>query len=156
FRTGTNSCGSCHRVQGRGSWVGPDLSTIGTKYGKDELLRSILSPSTAIGYNFRTQVVSLKDGRILNGLAVEDSPQKLVLKRAEGERVAVRPSEIEERSISENSLMPDGLAQTMTDQDLFDLLVYLTTLREPVSIVGQYTAIPAPAGVADPRSFEAK
>ena len=52
--TGTNSCGGCHRVQGQGQWVGPDLSTIGTKYGKDELLRSILNPSAAIGYNYRT------------------------------------------------------------------------------------------------------
>ena len=58
FRTGTNSCGSCHRVQGQGQWIGPDLSTIGTKYGKDELLRSILNPSEAVGYSFRAQVVA--------------------------------------------------------------------------------------------------
>ena len=52
FRAGLNSCAGCHRVRGQGQWVGPDLSTIGTKYGKDELLRSILNPSAAIGYNY--------------------------------------------------------------------------------------------------------
>ena len=46
------------RARARGQWVGPDLSTIGTKYGKDELLRSILNPSAAIGYNYQTAVVA--------------------------------------------------------------------------------------------------
>ena len=58
FRVGLNSCASCHRVRGQGQWVGPDLSTIGTKYGKDELLRSILNPSAAIGYNYRALVLA--------------------------------------------------------------------------------------------------
>ena len=82
---GVRSCGACHRVQGRGEWVGPDLSTIGTKYGKDELLRSILNPSAAIGYNFRALIVALNDGRVLTGLAVEDGADRLVLKTAEGQ-----------------------------------------------------------------------
>ena len=50
-------------------------------------------------------------------------------------------SSIEERRTSDVSLMPEGLAQTMTDQELVDLLAYLTTLKQPVSIVGQYQAI---------------
>ena len=50
-------------------------------------------------------------------------------------------SSIEERRTSDVSLMPEGLAQTMTDQELIDLLAYLTTLKQPVSIVGQYQAI---------------
>ena len=104
FRNGANpkasgalvSCGGCHRVQGQGQWVGPDLSTIGTKYGKDELLRSVLNPSEAVGFSFRTQSVALCDGRVLTGLAVEDGPDRLVLKTAEGQRVQIRPAEIEE------------------------------------------------------------
>src|SRR5690606_18955632 len=59
---GETQCADCHRVQGRGQWVGPDLSTVGTKYGRDGLLTSILSPSAAIGYNFRSYVVALADG----------------------------------------------------------------------------------------------
>ena len=50
-------------------------------------------------------------------------------------------SSIEERRTSDVSLMPEGLAQTMTDQELINLLAYLTTLKQPVSIVGQYQAI---------------
>jgi putative heme-binding domain-containing protein len=141
FRAGTNSCGGCHRVQGRGQWVGPDLSTIGVKSGRDELVRSILNPSAAIGTNFRSLVVALNDGRILTGLPVEESSDRLVLKTAAGERNTIRPGSIEDRRTSDVSLMPEGLAQTMTEHELVDLLAYLTTLRQPVSIIGQYHVI---------------
>jgi putative membrane-bound dehydrogenase-like protein len=138
FRAGTNSCGSCHRVQGRGQWIGPDLSTIGVKYGRDELIRSILSPSAAIGYNFRSVVVALADGRVVTGLPVEETAEKLVLKTAAGERVAIPTGSIEDRRTSDVSLMPDGLAQAMTETELVDLIAYLHTLRQPVAIAGQY------------------
>ena len=151
FRAGANACGSCHRVQGNGQWIGPDLSTIGVKYGKDELIRSILSPSSAIGYSFRSLVLALADGRVLTGLPVEETADQLVLKTAEGQRVTVPIRSIEERRTSDTSLMPEGLAQTMTDQEIVDLLAYLSTLKQPVSIVGQYQAI-GPVHEPDGRS----
>ena len=141
FREASNACGACHRVQGRGRWVGPDLSTIGTKYGKAELLNSILNPSAAIGFSFRSMVVALSDGRVVTGLPVEDTPERLVLKTADGERLTIRPGDIEDRRTSDVSLMPENLAQTMSDGDLVDLLAYLGTLKQPVSIVGQYHAV---------------
>jgi len=140
-RTGGVACGSCHRVQGQGRWVGPDLSTIGTKYGKEELIRSILYPSAAIGYNAKTHVLALADGRVLSGLVVEESPDRIILKTAEGKRETVAPKEVEDHKISEVSLMPEGLAETMTDREFVDLVAYLATLRKPVSIVGQYQAL---------------
>ncbi len=136
-----NACGTCHRVQGRGQWVGPDLSTIGSKYGKGELLRSILSPSEAIGYNYRTAVLAMADGRVLTGLAVEDTPDRIVLKTADGQRLIVRPGDVDERKTADVSLMPEGLAEAMTDQDIADMLAFLATLKQPVSIVGEYQAV---------------
>jgi putative membrane-bound dehydrogenase-like protein len=157
FRTGLNACASCHRVRGKGEWVGPDLSTIGTKYGKDELLRSILNPSAAIALSYRAQVIALADGRVMTGLAVEDTPDRLVLKTADGQRLSFRPGEIEDRRTSDVSLMPEGLAQTMSEQEVVDLLAFLSELREPVSIAGQYHVIgplPEPKGepTLDPRA----
>ena len=67
---------------------------------------------------------------------MEDTPDRLIFKTAEGQRVDLQPSSIEDRRTSDVSLMPEGLAQTMTDQEFVDLLAYLTTLRQPVSIVG--------------------
>jgi putative heme-binding domain-containing protein len=136
-------------VQGRGQWVGPDLSTIGVKYGRDELIRSILSPSTAIGYNFRSVVVALADGRVITGLPIEETADRLVLKTAVGERVAIPTGSIEERRTSDVSLMPDGLAQTLTDHELVDLIAYLSTLRQPVAIAGQFHVL-GPIVESDP------
>lgn len=156
FLTAQNSCASCHRVQGQGQWVGPDLSTIGTKYGKDELLRSILSPSAAIGYNYRALSLALTDGRVITGLPVEDTSERLVVKTADGRRIILRPGDIEDRKTSDVSLMPEGLAQTMSEGELVDLLAYLTTLREPVSIVGQYQVIGPLDERGSERSFDPK
>ena len=141
FRSGTNSCAGCHRVQGRGQWIGPDLSTIGVKYGRDEMIRSILSPSDSIGVSYRSLVAALADGRVITGLPVEDTPERLVIKTADGQRVSVEPRSVENRRSSDISLMPEGLPQTMTTQEVVDLLTYLTTLRLGVSIVGEYHAI---------------
>ena len=137
FKAGATACGTCHRVQGQGQWVGPDLSTIGVKYDKKELLSNILSPSAAISYNYRTAVLALKDGQVVTGLPVEESADRIVLKTAEGKRITVRPAEVEARKVGEVSLMPEGLAQALGEQDLVDLLAYLGTLKQPVSIVGR-------------------
>jgi putative membrane-bound dehydrogenase-like protein len=149
YRTGATACAACHRVQGQGQWVGPDLSTIGTKYGKDELLRSILNPSAAIGYNFKSNVLALADGRVVTGLVVEEAPDRVVIKLADGKRETIRPRDIEDRKTSDVSLMPEGLAETMTDGDLVDLIAFLGTLREPVSIVGQFQAL-GPVDASEP------
>ena len=139
--SGAVACGACHRVQGQGQWVGPDLSTIGTKYGKEELIRSILYPSAAIGYNNKTHVLATVDGRVLTGLIVEESPDRIILKTADGKRETVPTREVEDHKISEVSLMPEGLAGFLSDGEFSDLVAYLTTLRQPVSIVGQYQAL---------------
>jgi putative heme-binding domain-containing protein len=133
---GKTACASCHRVQGQGQWIGPDLSTIGTKYGKAELLNSILNPSAAISYTFRSQVVATNDGRVVTGLPVEETPQSLVLKTAEGERITVDKNAIDERRDSDISLMPEGLIENLSEDELVDLLAYLSTLTKPVSVVG--------------------
>jgi putative membrane-bound dehydrogenase-like protein len=140
FRDGTGACAGCHRVRGRGQWIGPDLSTIGVKYGRAELIHSILSPNSAIGAGFRSVVAALSDGRVVVGLPVEESTDRLVLKTAEGERVRLERRLIAECATSDVSLMPEGLAQTMTEQEFIDLLAYLGTLRQPASILGQYWA----------------
>ena len=140
-REAANSCAGCHRVAGKGRWVGPDLSTIGVKYGREELLQSILNPSAAIGYNFRPYVLAMKDGRVLTGLPIEESSSSITLKTVEGKTIRLNRSEIEETGISTVSLMPEGLAQTMTDTQLVDLLAYMTTLKRPSSVVGQFQVL---------------
>jgi putative membrane-bound dehydrogenase-like protein len=154
FRKGetTAACGSCHRVQGRGQWIGPDLSTIGTKYGKDGLLESILNPSGAVGYNYLTQIVELNDGRLLDGLMAEETSDRLALKNAQGERFEINKSDIKDRRSGTQSLMPDGLAQAMSEQDLVDVLAYLASLNRPVATAAEYHVL-GPVPVASANDF---
>jgi putative membrane-bound dehydrogenase-like protein len=138
FRERSDACIRCHRVRGLGNWVGPDLSSIGVKYGKDALLDAILNPSASISFGYQTCVVATTDGRVLTGLIAKQSPEELVLKTAEGQRIAIASADVEERKELNKSVMPDGLAETMTAAELVDLLAYLETLRQPVSTFGQY------------------
>jgi len=133
FRTTADApaCSACHRAQGRGLPVGPDLSTIGTKLGKDGLLEAILNPSGAVAFAYQSTVFVLADGRVIDGIVVEESPTALVLRDARAERLTVATADVLERRASTTSLMPDGLTRSMTAADLVDLLAYLETLRLP-------------------------
>jgi putative membrane-bound dehydrogenase-like protein len=135
------ACSRCHRVQGEGSWVGPDLSSIGIKYGKKELLYHILNPSGAINYNFVSHMIVLDDGRILSGLIVGRDDSKLVLKTANGDRQEIPIDQIDEQQALNVSLMPADLVAKLTEENLADLLEYLSTLRKPVSTANEYYVI---------------
>jgi hypothetical protein len=74
-------------------------------------------------------------------LAVEDTPEKLVLKTVDGQRSSIEPRLIEDRRMSDVSLMPEGLAQSMTTQEVVDLIAYLSSLHQPVSIIGEYQVV---------------
>ncbi len=150
YRDRSDACGRCHRVQGTGNWVGPDLSSVGTKYGKSELLYHILNPSGAINYNYVTYTLALADGRVLTGLITAEETDRLVLKTATGERLVIPSDEIEMKRAQNISIMPENLVETLTEQDLADLIAYLATLRQPVSSLGEYYVLgPLSAGSYD-------
>ncbi len=132
-------CSLCHRVQGRGNSIGPDLSTIGVKFGKGELLESILNPSGAISYNFQTEIFQMEDGRTFYGLIASETTSQVILKTAQKEQLVLEKSEIEERQPGSISIMPEGLAQTTTEQELIDLLAFMTTLRKPTISILNYS-----------------
>ena len=149
-RDPNNACSRCHRVQGAGSWVGPDLSSIGTKYGKRELLYHILNPSGAINFNFVSYAIATNDGRVLSGLVTSEDAGQVVIKTAQGERLVIPADEIEEKRAQNVSIMPDNLVDTISEQDLADLVSFLASLRQPVSTVGQYYLLgPVAAGTYD-------
>ncbi|MEK7794868.1 MAG: PVC-type heme-binding CxxCH protein, partial [Candidatus Hydrogenedentota bacterium] len=122
-------CYTCHRVQGQGKQVGPDLSTIGQKYGRQGLLESILNPNAAIGHEYQVTMVETKNGDVAAGFVRNDSDSALDLMDSAGETQHIAPGDIVNRWISEASLMPTGLASGMTAQELVDLVTWLETLR---------------------------
>jgi putative membrane-bound dehydrogenase-like protein len=126
-RTG---CGRCHRIQGQGGEVGPDLAGIGTKYGRPSLIEAVLYPSRQIAEGYAQTQVRLQDGRVVAGLVRSESEEELVLVDSEEKPNRLRKSEIAARRLSERSLMPDGLQAALSLQDFADLISFLESLQD--------------------------
>ncbi len=124
------TCANCHIVNGEGKDVGPDLSEIGKKLGREAILEAILYPSAAISHNYETWVVETKSGGQETGLLVSDAADAVTLKAADGLLRTVKRDDIERLRKSPVSLMPADLHKVLTAQDIADMLDYLQTLRE--------------------------
>ena len=111
------------RVQG--GRVGPDLSGVNNK-SKQELLTSILNPSYAIEPHFVHYVVTSKDGQIYDGVIANETPGAITLRGGTetGDETILRQNIAEIRA-SNISLMPEGLEQSMSRQDIADVIAYL-------------------------------
>lgn len=124
------ACARCHRVDGGGTLVGPDLSSVGTKYDARELLYHIQNPSGAINYNFVAHSFLLSDGRVISGLVLDRTNQAFTLGIATGQQITIDVEEVEEERPQAASLMPEGLLGNFTTQQAADLIEYLQTLRQ--------------------------
>jgi putative heme-binding domain-containing protein len=122
-------CARCHRARGAGGEIGPDLSDVGGKYERAQLVESVLEPSRQIVEGYRPEVVATTDGRIFCGLVRAESDRELTLVDAQGRRLVVAKAELEDRRPSAASLMPDGLAAGLSPASFADLIAYLQTLR---------------------------
>ena len=131
FRQESIACIKCHQVNGEGTEVGPNLSEIGTKLGKDALYESILDPSAGISFGFEPWQLSLKNGEEPYGLIVSETSEEIALKNVGGIISKYKKSEITSRVQMKTSIMPAGLQQNMSTSELVDLIEYLSTLRKP-------------------------
>jgi putative heme-binding domain-containing protein len=130
FSSATVACINCHRVRGEGIEVGPDLSEIGTKLGKDAILESILDPNAGISFGYEAWQVNLKSGDEAYGLIASETADEVALKGAGGVVTRYSKAEITKREQMKLSMMPSGLQQAMTAQELVDLVEYLSSLRK--------------------------
>jgi putative heme-binding domain-containing protein len=120
-------CAACHRFGSIGTDVGPDLTTIASRFKKKDLLESILWPSKVISDQYKAEMFELKDGKVLVGVVVREDALRVHLRTAESpERpVAVPKAQIAERAEATVSLMPEGLLDGFTQQDISNLLAFL-------------------------------
>jgi putative membrane-bound dehydrogenase-like protein len=122
-------CLKCHTVRGTGGQIGPDLSKIGTKASRENLFESILEPSKAIADQYLTWNIETKKGLSLSGLIVEETPEFVTLRDANGKDTRIAVKDIDTRKKSQVSLMPVDLVAYMSEDDLVDLVEYLFTLK---------------------------
>ena len=116
-------CAKCHTPRGERSRVGPNLSGVNNR-NAETLLSHILEPSAAIEARYTNYILVTKDGYVHDGLLVGETPGTMTL-RGELEDITVLRENIAELRTSNVSLMPDGLEETMTRQELADVIAYL-------------------------------
>lgn len=124
------ACLKCHAVGSEGGKVGPELSGVGLKYSKQDLIESVLYPSAKISSGYEPSVLATADGRVITGIIKSENPKSIEIEDAEAKRITIEKDEIEERKPSAVSLMPSGLAEGLKPADFADLIAYLQSLRE--------------------------
>jgi putative heme-binding domain-containing protein len=128
FASSKFACLSCHRVDGLGAMIGPDLSTTGTCLKPEEVVESILWPRRQVKEPYAAYTVATRDGKIRQGYKVTETSQDIVFRDpASAERFQVAKIDIEElRPVG--TLMPDGLTAAMSPVERRDLVRFLFDL----------------------------
>jgi len=120
----TAKCANCHALHANGGFVGPDL----TPFKRDDvqhLLLHIINPNAEIREGYESSVVVTESGRTLTGIVLEKDARVVVLRTSDGQRLVLPKDDIESHSVTGVSLMPEGLLDGVSDQNVRDLFAYL-------------------------------
>ncbi|MBL8829605.1 MAG: PQQ-dependent sugar dehydrogenase [Planctomycetaceae bacterium] len=128
FHAKLAGCYRCHRVEGHGQDVGPDLGLIG-RTERRHVLESILQPSTLVAPHYQVWQLVMHDGRTFTGMLLHTQLDEYTYLDPQGNRFKVRTIDIVETVPSQQSIMPNDLVAKLTDQELRDVLAYLATLK---------------------------
>src|SRR5262249_31566537 len=120
-------CSQCHRFAGDGGTVGPDLTGIGRRVNKQELLESILEPSKIVADEYASFIFATESGQLLTGRVEREDGHELTIRigSESDEVVRLAQSEIVERRKSMVSNMPAGTVNVLEKREILDLLAYL-------------------------------
>ena len=123
-------CAPCHQVKKEGVEFGPDLSEIGTKLPREALLDAMVRPSAGISFGFETWQLTMKDGSIFTGIISSKTESDIDLKLPGGTLQKVKASDVKTMDKLPQSLMPEGLHQGISTQQLADLIEYMASLKK--------------------------
>lgn len=123
------TCAACHRIDGKGAKIGPDLDGIGLR-GLDRLLEDVLDPSRNVDQAFRTTIVNTTAGQVITGLALREDGNVLVLADNQGKEIRIGLDEIDERSTSPLSPMPANVVDLVKASEFNHLMAYLLSQHE--------------------------
>jgi putative membrane-bound dehydrogenase-like protein len=118
-------CGSCHQFGDSGKSIGPDLTLIGKKFDRESLLDAIINPDASIVFGYEPWLVNKKDGESIYGFIVAGDKRSIVIKDISGQRHAIPTKDIALKQKQEKSLMPDPVANGLTEEDLANIAEFL-------------------------------
>ncbi len=123
------ACLACHRVQGEGGGIGPDLSGIGAQLDARAMAEAILWPSKSVREGYDVVLLDLDDDESVSGMVRSETASEIVVQPGAGDPIRLPKSRIRKRTSTGRSLMPDGLGDGLTPEAFADLLAYLASLR---------------------------
>ncbi|TMQ31866.1 MAG: c-type cytochrome [Planctomycetota bacterium] len=123
------SCLRCHKINGEGGEVGPDLTGIGSRQKREYLLESIVDPNKEIAKGFETVVLGLSNGQFTSGIIKSEDGKEIHLINADGKLLTVPRNQVEER-LRGKSAMPDNAMKHLSKSDLRNLVEFLAGLRD--------------------------
>ncbi|MGH9851924.1 MAG: c-type cytochrome, partial [Blastocatellia bacterium] len=123
-----NGCASCHSINGKGGFLGPDLSDIGAKRAVRHLRQSLLEPNADLPLDYRTVEVISITGKSSSGIHLNEDEYSLHLRDMKGDLRSFMKSEIKEIKLPRESLMPDY--KSLSKDELENLVGYLSSLRQ--------------------------
>jgi putative heme-binding domain-containing protein len=136
-------CSRCHAVDGKGANAGPNLFAIGDKFGRRELVESIVAPSATIAEDYGTMIVTTRSGDVLAGIVKESTADHVALVGADGQVTRLEARDIRDRRASLVSMMPEGLQNGLSFAEFDDLIEYLASLKTAETIASAVHGMPA-------------
>jgi putative heme-binding domain-containing protein len=137
------NCFKCHRVRLEGGSTGPDLTGVAGRFSNRNLLESIIEPSKVVSDQYEKMQFQLVDGRVIEGRVINlngDNLMVLTNMYDPDSIVPVKRSEVEVSQVSRTSMMPEGLLDTLTKDEILDLMAYLKSGGNPQSALFETTA----------------
>lgn len=122
------TCAACHKMNNEGGEIGPDL-TGSNRTNTVFLLSNILDPSADLQDAYKLVVITTQDGRTYSGNIVHETDRSLTLRVIGQEPVVINHSQILSKTVSEKSMMPEGLLDNLTDEEVIDLFAYMKKLE---------------------------
>jgi quinoprotein glucose dehydrogenase len=148
------ACNTCHRLEGVGGQIGPDLTRLWDTMTVEKILETIIEPSKEIKEGYQSYRATTNAGTVVTGLKISETPMEVVIREATGRDIRIAKSDLEDLSASRVSLMPENAISQLSYEQLLDLVAFLKSKREQESIRGavrEYSASFGPvSNPADP------
>lgn len=131
---GEAKCFACHRFDNQGGAIGPDLTALSGRFNVHDLLESVTDPSKTISDQYAAVTIATSDGEVVTGRIVNLKGNSLMINTNmldPNAQVTVERDNIEEMKTSDKSMMPPGLLDTFTKEEILDLMAYLLSRGNP-------------------------
>jgi len=128
------NCVACHKMDGVGTAIGPELTKLDEKMHGQDVLKELLDPSARINEKFQSYAFELENGQVVTGLVLDETPTSIrVIENplAKADAVVLKPSDVASRQKLNSSIMPKGLLDKLSREEILDLIAYVLARGNP-------------------------